>query len=49
MRLAKRGKASLRSETEKVVVKPEPQPPFTFAYTFDPPKPDSQTARFPTC
>ena len=31
------------SETEKVVAKPEPQPPFTFAYTFDPPKPDSQS------
>ena len=30
------------SETEKVVAKPEPQPPFIFAYTFDPPKPDSQ-------
>jgi hypothetical protein len=36
------GKSESASETEKVVAKPEPQPPFTFAYTFDPPKPDSQ-------
>lgn len=36
------GKIESASETEKVVAKPEPHPPFTFAYTFDPPKPDSQ-------
>ena len=36
------GKRESASETEKVVATPEPQPPFTFAYTFDPPKPDSQ-------
>ncbi len=35
-------KSESAMETERVVVKPEPQLPFTFAYTFDPPKPDSQ-------
>ena len=36
------GKSESATETERVVAKPEPQPPFIFAYTFDPPKPDSQ-------
>ena len=37
-------KSESASETDKVVPKIEPQPPFIFAYTFDPPKPDSQRA-----